>query len=167
MISALESGAFHYPLQTYHPFRPCHNNAIASITRAIFPALSNSYMPRNLVLSHPHGSRQSKEGFFKSWPGLTAALVQKYLPPSIATSKGHLDQTQKKICSTTTLPPLDPDQPQETNNQQTQCLFATIQQTGNNYTDQTSRFSVTSSCGSQYVLVLYDYDYNAILTEPL
>ena len=68
-----------------------------------------------------------RQGFFQSWPGLTAALVQKYLLTSIATSKGHLDQTRKNVRSTTTLPPLDPDPPQETNNEQTHCLFATIE----------------------------------------
>ena len=105
-----------------------------------------------------------RRGFFQSWPGLTAALVQKYLPPSIANSKGHLDQTRKNVRSTTTLPPLDRDPSQETDNQQTHRLFATIEQTGKFYTDKTGRFPVTSSCGIQYVLVLYDYDSNDILT---
>ena len=36
-ISALGSGAFHSPLQPYHPFCPCHNNVIVSITHAILP----------------------------------------------------------------------------------------------------------------------------------
>ena len=105
--------------------------------------------------------------FFQSYPGLTAALFQKYLPPSIASSKGHLDQTRKDFRSTTTLPPLDPDPPQETNNEQTHCLFATIKHTRKMYTDQTVRFPVNSSHGSQYVLLLYNYDSKAILTEPL
>ena len=74
---------------------------------------------------------------------------------------------EKNFRSTTTLPPLDPDPPQETNNQQTQCLLATIEQTGKIYTNQTGCFPVTSSHGIQYVLVLYDYDSNTILTEQL
>ena len=39
--------------------------------------------------------------------------------------------------------------------------------TGKIYTDQTGRFPVTSSKGSKYLMVLYDYDSNAILSEPL
>ena len=34
-------------------------------------------------------------------------------------------------------------------------------------TDQTGRFPVTSSCGSKYLMVLYDHNSNAILAEPL
>ena len=34
-----------------------------------------------------------QKGFFMFWPGLTAKAVTKHLPNSIATSKGHLDQT--------------------------------------------------------------------------
>jgi hypothetical protein len=35
------------------------------------------------------------------------------------------------------------------------------------YTDLTGPFPVTSSCGHKYILVLYDYDSNAILMEPM
>jgi hypothetical protein len=34
-------------------------------------------------------------------------------------------------------------------------------------TDQTGRFPITSSRGSKYIMVVYDYDSNAILTKPL
>jgi hypothetical protein len=34
-------------------------------------------------------------------------------------------------------------------------------------TDQTGRFPVTSSQGNQYLLILYDFDSNAILAEPM
>jgi hypothetical protein len=45
--------------------------------------------------------------------------------------------------------------------------LATIEDTGKIYTDQTGRFPVTSSRGNKYILVLYAFDPNAILTEPL
>ena len=39
--------------------------------------------------------------------------------------------------------------------------------TGNIFTDQTGRFPVMSSKGNQYIMVLYDYDYSAILAKPM
>jgi hypothetical protein len=39
--------------------------------------------------------------------------------------------------------------------------------TGHIYSDQTGRFPITSSRGSKYIMVVYDHDSNAILTEPL
>ena len=39
--------------------------------------------------------------------------------------------------------------------------------TGKVSTDQTGRFTITSSRGSKYLMVLYDHDSNAILAEPL
>lgn len=41
-----------------------------------------------------------KNGNFITWPGLTAELIEKYLPPSSATIKGHLKQERKNIQST-------------------------------------------------------------------
>ena len=34
-------------------------------------------------------------------------------------------------------------------------------------TDQTGRFPMTYSCGSKYLMVLYDHDSNAIIPEPI
>jgi hypothetical protein len=35
------------------------------------------------------------------------------------------------------------------------------------YTDQTGRFPVISSKGNTYIMVLYEYDGNVILAEPI
>jgi hypothetical protein len=35
------------------------------------------------------------------------------------------------------------------------------------FSDQTGHFPITSSRGNKYIMVVYDYDSNAILTEPL
>jgi hypothetical protein len=85
-----------------------------------------------------------------------------------------MDQTRKNIRSTrtTTANPTDIatssiTPTQETNNPITNNIFASITDAGKIYIDQTGRFLVTSSQGHQYILVLYDYDTNAILTEPL
>ena len=56
---------------------------------------------------------------------------------------------------------------QEPNNDTTYQLFASIENTGKIYTDQTGRFPVTESKGNKYILLMYDYDLNAILTEPI
>jgi hypothetical protein len=42
-----------------------------------------------------------------------------------------------------------------------------IKITGQIFSDQTGRFPITSSRGNKYIMVVYDYDSNAILTEPL
>ena len=39
-------------------------------------------------------------GHFVSWPGLTSKLVKRHLKPSIATSKGHINQERQKLQST-------------------------------------------------------------------
>jgi hypothetical protein len=47
-------------------------------------------------------------------------------------------------------------------------VYATaIQETGKICTDQTGCFPITSSHGNKYIMVLYDYDSNVILAEPL
>ena len=45
-----------------------------------------------------------KNGFLKSWPGLTTSLVDKHLPPSEATAKGHLRQERQHLQSTKRTP---------------------------------------------------------------
>jgi hypothetical protein len=53
-------------------------------------------------------------------------------------------------------------------NERTHWIYAaTIEPTGKIYTDQTGRFPTTSSKGNKYIMVLYDYDSNAILAEPM
>jgi hypothetical protein len=42
-----------------------------------------------------------------------------------------------------------------------------VEITGLIFSDQTGRFPITSSRGNKDIMVVYDYDYNAILTEPL
>jgi hypothetical protein len=49
----------------------------------------------------------------------------------------------------------------------TNCIYAATIDAGKNYTDQTGRFPVISSKGNIYIIVLYEYDDNAILAEPI
>ena len=103
-------------------------------------------------------------GYFSTWPGLTSDLVRKHLPKSVATAKGHLRQDRKNVRSTqpTTLPPAsDPTT-------RTHCAYTKIVPiSGTVYSDQTGQFPTTSSRGTKYVMIFYDYDSSAILAEPL
>jgi hypothetical protein len=83
-----------------------------------------------------------------------------------------MDQTRQNIRSTKTKTiENDNDQStdpiQEPNNNITNQAYATVEETGQVYTDQTGQFPVTSSNGHRYMLVLYHYDTNAILVKPL
>jgi hypothetical protein len=49
----------------------------------------------------------------------------------------------------------------------TQCVYAGTIDAGQIYTDQTGIFPVVSSKGDKYIMILYDYDSNAILAQPI
>ena len=119
-----------------------------------------------------------RNGHYATWPGLTVENVRRYLPKSTATVKGHLDQTRKNQRSTkpkVTIEDTDEHDivahPPITDGKRTHFVYAAIvdapNESGRVYTDQTGKFPVTSRKGSKYIMVLYDYDSNAILTEPM
>ena len=109
-------------------------------------------------------------GYFATWTGLTSALVRKYLPKSLATSKGHMRQDRKNIRSKkTALSPttnLAPD-PVETQIRSHRVFLKTTELTEKISMNQTGRFPMTSSCYRKYIMVLFDHDINVILVEPL
>jgi hypothetical protein len=115
---------------------------------------------------------------------LTTTTLRKYPPNSIATTKGHLDQTRKNQRSTKQ--PNDPSTPlpapavldplhvdaiptSEPANVRTHQCFATGFEptTGQIHSDQTGKFVLASSSGNNYILVVYDYDSNGILVKPM
>ena len=104
-------------------------------------------------------------GHLATWPLLTKANVIKFLPNSQETALGHLDQQRKNTRST------QPKAEEEYEEQPTAHVYAAIVDLpttrGKIATDQTGRFPTTSSQGSTYVLILYNYDSNAILAEPI
>ena len=123
-----------------------------------------------------------KNGNFITWPGLTATAVEKHYKRTIYVAKGHLNQERQGLQSTKEIPviPLSPEEeflinndyfPHDENLQQpTHDALAAIipfeaRMTG--YSDLTGRFPFKSSRGNQYVLVVYDYDSNAILAEAI
>ena len=115
-------------------------------------------------------------GHFESWPGLTTTLITKHLAKSLATSKGHLCMEQQNIQSTKITSDLDLAtsldiiSSQEPSNQRTNAVFATIlteTELRKSYSDQTGKFPVQSSHSYNYVMILYDYDSNIILSKSL
>ena len=45
--------------------------------------------------------------------------------------------------------------------------YLKIKPVGTMYTDQTGKFPYVSSNGSKYIMIMYDYDCNAIMSTPL
>jgi hypothetical protein len=131
-------------------------------------AFSPQYSTFLLAIQHGH---------FESWSGLTTTLITKHLTKSLATSKGHLRMQQQNIQSTKFSASLDlatsldiiPSQ--EPSNPRTNVVFAAIlteAELRKSYSDQTGKFPVQeSSRGYNYVMILYDYDSNIILSKPL
>jgi hypothetical protein len=119
----------------------------------------------------------AKNGDLATWPDMTPENFTKHLPKSIATALGHLYQQHKNVRSTKPKPPpttkptpeSDSQPTSENPNKRTHQVFSAIVDagTGKIYTNQTGKFPVTSSRGNKYVFVLYEYDSNAILVEPI
>jgi hypothetical protein len=113
------------------------------------------------------------KGYISNIPGLSQQSLRKYPPNLRATMKGHLDQQRQGTGSTKKKSPPEEDFefPFEiTANDETQsheCFAALIPPTGQIYTDQTGRFVCPSETGNNYLMVLYDYDSNAILAEAI
>ena len=115
-----------------------------------------------------------KKGHFKTWPGVTIEVIQRYLPKSKATTLGHLDQQTKNIQS---MKLNDNDQhtmhtPSSLKKGlSTHALYAATicynEPTGKLYTDLTGQFPVQSSRGNKYILVAYNFNSNSIHVEPL
>jgi hypothetical protein len=129
-------------------------------------------------------------GHFITWPGFTSQNVHKFLTRSFSTALGHLDQKRKNIQSskpnkidTKKSPVSDTENhlennrditaaPKNTTGKPEHFVYAAVERmyeprTGQVFSDQTGAFPVISNTGSRYVMVVYDYDSNAILVEPL
>jgi hypothetical protein len=118
-----------------------------------------------------------KNGNFLTWPGIDTLSFTKHLPKSIPTTKGHLDQERKNLQSTTPTIQIKTEEdndnyfptPESPNKKSYQASAKLIEFNTKNtgYGDLTGRFPHKSSRGNQYLLIIYDYDSNAILAEPL
>jgi hypothetical protein len=118
---------------------------------------------------------------FVGWPALNTANVKRHLRLEVPTILGHMDQQRKNVRSTVSHAPttiraseLQDDAfvapgPPITDGQRTHDVVFSVNElpTGKIFTDQTGSFPVVSSRGVKAVMVMYDYDSNAILTEGI
>jgi hypothetical protein len=115
-----------------------------------------------------HNDQGNKNGNFSSWPGLDEHTVAKHLSKSTSTAKVHLNQ-QRQNARTTKIRDaqlLDPENDID-HGIKTQFVYAATIDAGQIYTDQTGRFPMVSSKVNTYIMVLYDYDSNAFLAQPI
>ena len=126
-----------------------------------------------------------KNGQLRSWPGLTARAVQRYLAESPATVKGHMKRPRQGIRSGTKPPRLSARQREMirdiinrgtrnpadmlvAENDDIFCCAALADRNENTvYMDMTGKFPHRSINGNQCMLVVYDYATNAILVEAI
>ena len=108
----------------------------------------------------------TERNFFVTWPNLTPQVIRRYLQPSIATAKGHLNQQRQRHHK-----PFPEETPPTHITTRTHTIYAAIldpkQPTGNSFSDLTGQFPIQSNRGANYIFVLYDYNSNAIIVRPL
>jgi hypothetical protein len=107
---------------------------------------------------------------FTSWPGLTDQAVEKHLSKSTAIVKGHMNQQRMHASSTKIKEEEDCVNEAERalgSGLKTHLLYAATIDVWKICTDQTGRFPVVSSKGNTYIMVLYEYDGNAFMVEPI
>jgi len=88
--------------------------------------------------------------------------------------QGHLDQDRKNLQSTQAYSPQlanpedegFPPMPPIGVNTHT-CYVALMEPTGQTYMDLTGKFVASSSSSNNYIMIIYDYNSNAILAIPL
>jgi len=156
------------------------NNAVQSATPAEIVAFAHAALFSPVLATLMLALRRN---WVHHFPGLTARSLKKHPPNSIATAKGHMDQSrqgkqstkQKGKQSLPFLPELSADEMSDlspeppTNGKATHWCCATIwdTRTGKVFTDQTGRFIIPSSTGSNYLFVFYDYDSNTVHADAL
>jgi hypothetical protein len=93
--------------------------------------------------------------------------VEKHLSKSTATTKGHLNQQRQNARATQIKTTIADTESGIDHGITTQFVYAATIDAGQIYTDQTGRFPVVSSKGNKYIMILYHYDSNAILAQPI
>jgi hypothetical protein len=102
------------------------------------------------------------QGFFSTWPGLTADLISRHLPKSTATDQGHMKLVRQNLRSTQQPTNLDPPV------SRSKTLITTILTEKDLLaTDLTGRFPVMSSRGHKSPYVAYHLDANYIAARPI
>ena len=176
----LEIAAFNPPCK-----KQTHSDLVNYLHAACFSPVKSSFIAA------------IKQGFLKTWPGLSAKLVEKYLSESIATAKGHMVQERQHLQSTKSknVHPIDQicekledlslnithnttdihnriarkKEKKEIEGRDNSVAYMIINHDKDNsgYLDTTGRFPQRSSRGNQYIFIGYHYNANAILALPL
>ena len=127
---------------------------------------------------------------FITWPGLTVDLINKHLPPSIATVRGHVHRERQRLQSlkspiikneNNTHPtvkreddrvddaddvfPTSPSPNIKTN--QVAYVLINREEISTAYQDLTGRFPIRSARGNEYVMIGYHFDANYIIGHPV
>ena len=113
-------------------------------------------------------------GNLLTWPGIETLNFKELIDTSLATELGQLDQTRKNLRSTKQLQ-LSTNNVETTDKTKDVYINWLAPDIHDNlphlnrkiYSDQTGKFPYRLSRGNQYLLVMYDYDSNAIVFEPL
>jgi hypothetical protein len=111
-----------------------------------------------------------KNANFSSWPGLTEHAVEKHSSKSTATVNIHLNQQRMYARSAQSKKEPECSMASESNfydGIKTHCIYAAVVDAGKIYTDQTGRFPVIYSRGKVSFMVLYEYDGNVIMAQPI
>jgi hypothetical protein len=125
-----------------------------------------------------------EKNYYTGWPGLTTKRVRKYLLSSEHTAKGHLHMVRQGIKSTTKSVQVQGEPKKEHSTsprtKEHDLGVFTINTTELEKEvpmgtplknliaiDLPGRYPVTSRKGNKYMLVLYDYDSNLIIVEPI
>jgi hypothetical protein len=108
-----------------------------------------------------------QNGHFATWPSVTVANVCTYLFKYDATAKGHITKIRLNISNTQ--PVVEITAPETDTIQEDIChyIYATRIETNQIYSDLTGRLTTTSLSGNKYILILYAYDSNNILSAPM
>ncbi len=106
---------------------------------------------------------------FIGWPGLTSQNIAKFLHDTPATAKGHLDQHKKNLQSTKGIESFQDTFPDKIPERLHQVVATIVTHTNQDtaYFDLTGAFPYASNRGNKYVFILYDFDSNAILAQPI
>ena len=98
-------------------------------------------------------------GNLSTWLGLTADLIYKHLPKSLATAKVHNKLARQNVRCT---------RPQEPPVARTKTVQITVVEPSDLLaTDLTGRFPTISSRGYNYIIVCYIFDTNGIIVRPM
>jgi hypothetical protein len=110
-----------------------------------------------------------KAGNYVGWPMITEHNVQKYYPEAPEIAKGHLNQTQKNLCSNKEKPaPLETCNTLQLKGKKARNVYTeTYNVRKTMFLDQTGQFPMRSQQGNKYIMVMVKIDSNAILVEPM